>query len=67
MLITQNAKNNSYFPVGGGQLQQPGSVHFFPIGEGHSVSECTIRRQPLCPFFQGAELLKFYWHKWLII
>ena len=24
------------------------------------------QRQPLCPF-QGAGLLKFYWHKWLII
>ena len=24
-------------------------------------------RQPLCPFFQGTGLLKFYWHKWLII
>lgn len=46
---------------------------------GPAARECTLFpkerdghrllqwRQPLCPFFQGAGLLKFYWHTWLII
>ena len=29
--------------------------------------KCTITRWPLCPFFQGAGLLKLYWQQWLII
>ena len=53
------------YTVAGGQLGQPGSVHFFL----KERDGCRLLqwRQPLCPFFQGAGMLKFYWHKWLII
>ena len=46
------------------QLQQPGSAR--PERRGGGCRHMQ-RRQSLCPFFQGAGLLKIYWHKWLII
>ena len=39
----------------------------FPHRRGTWRRQMYIWRQPLCPFFQGAGLLKLYWHKWLII
>ena len=51
--------------VAGGPLRRPGSVH--PGRRGTRVGECTARRQPLCPFLQGAGLLQLYWQQWLIL
>ena len=42
--------------VAGGQLRRPGSIH--PDRRGTQRRRMCIRRQPLCPFFQGAGLLK---------
>ena len=49
----------------GGQLRRPGSVHFFP--KKMDGRRLLHQRQLLCPFFQGAGLLKLYWQQWLII
>ena len=40
-LVVDKKEGEGMGGVAGGQLRQPGSVHFFPIGEGHSVGECT--------------------------